>query len=55
MPGSMVFEVHHDWSPEGAARLLELVREGFFADRIYFFRTIPRFVAQFGINGDPTV
>jgi peptidyl-prolyl cis-trans isomerase A (cyclophilin A) len=52
--GSFVLEVRPDWAPRGAARLLELVAEGFFAD-IRFFRVVDRFVAQFGISGDPRV
>ena len=55
MTGDVVIEVTRDWAPEGTARLLELVREGFFADRIYFFRVLPRFLAQFGLSGDPAV
>jgi hypothetical protein len=51
----MVFELHTEWSPVGAARFDELVREGFFDGPIYFFRVVPQFVAQFGIHGDPDV
>jgi len=53
----MVFEINPDWAPLGAARFLELVREGFFTD-VRFFRVVtkPRpFVVQFGISGDPEI
>jgi peptidyl-prolyl cis-trans isomerase A (cyclophilin A) len=42
------------WAPRGADRLYNLVRHGFF-DGARFFRVIPGFVVQFGINGDPAI
>lgn len=50
--GSFVVRVHEDWAPIGAARFKELV-EGKFYDDIRFFRVIPTFMVQFGLNGDP--
>lgn len=47
-------EVHPDWAPKGAARFHELVKMNFFKD-VRFFRVVPNFMAQFGINGDPAV
>ena len=52
--GPVVIEVHRDWSPLGADRFYNLVSNGFF-DGVRFFRVIPNFMAQFGINGNPAV
>jgi len=51
--GSFVVSVHEDWAPIGAARFKELVEAKFYDD-IRFFRVIPSFMVQFGLNGDPT-
>eukprot|EP01042_Synura_sphagnicola_P000301 gene301-313_t len=40
------------WAPLGAARMHELVTRAYF-DGLRFFRVIPRFMAQFGIPGEP--
>jgi peptidyl-prolyl cis-trans isomerase A (cyclophilin A) len=50
--GRVVIAVHRDWAPHGAARVYQLVRAGYF-DGARFFRVLPRFVAQFGLPGDP--
>jgi peptidyl-prolyl cis-trans isomerase A (cyclophilin A) len=50
--GLFVIEVHRDWAPAGADRFYNLVKNGFY-DNTRFFRVIPGFMAQFGINGDP--
>ena len=52
--GDFVIEVHRDWSPNGAERIEELVKAGFYDD-CKFFRNIKGFMVQFGINGDPKV
>jgi peptidyl-prolyl cis-trans isomerase A (cyclophilin A) len=52
--GIIVIEVHRDWSPFGADRFYNLVKNGFY-DETRFFRVVPDFMAQFGINGDPAV
>jgi peptidyl-prolyl cis-trans isomerase A (cyclophilin A) len=52
--GVFVVEVTRDWAPNGADRFYNLVKNGFFDD-CRFFRVIPGFMAQFGINGDPSV
>jgi homoserine O-acetyltransferase len=52
--GAFVVEVHRDWSPIGADRFMTLVRAGFFDDS-RFFRVRARYIAQFGIAGNPTV
>jgi peptidyl-prolyl cis-trans isomerase A (cyclophilin A) len=52
--GPFVIEVHRDWAPKGADRFYNLVKYGFF-DGARFFRVIPRFMVQFGLNGDPSI
>src|SRR5260370_28250522 len=50
--GDFVVEVHRDWAPIGADRFYNLVKSGFLDDAA-FFRVIPRFVVQFGLNAKP--
>jgi peptidyl-prolyl cis-trans isomerase A (cyclophilin A) len=50
--GAVVIEVHRDWAPRGADQFYTLVKSGFY-DGDRFFRVLPRFVVQFGINDDP--
>jgi len=52
--GAFVVEVHRDWAPKGADRFYNLVKNGFFDDA-RFFRVVPDFMVQFGINGDPNI
>lgn len=52
--GDFVVEVTRDLSPRGADRFYNLVKNGFF-DGQRFFRVVPGFVVQFGINGDPQI
>jgi peptidyl-prolyl cis-trans isomerase A (cyclophilin A) len=52
--GDFVVEVHRDWAPLGADRFYNLVRHGFFTNAS-FFRVVPNFVVQFGLNADPAV
>jgi peptidyl-prolyl cis-trans isomerase A (cyclophilin A) len=52
--GDFVIQVNRDWAPVGADRFHELVSNGFF-DECRFFRVVPDFMVQFGINGDPKV
>jgi cyclophilin family peptidyl-prolyl cis-trans isomerase len=52
--GDFVVEVHPDWAPKGAAQIRELVEAKFY-DECRFFRVVPGFMVQFGINGDPEV
>jgi peptidyl-prolyl cis-trans isomerase A (cyclophilin A) len=49
-----VIEVTRAWSPNGADRFYNLVKGGFY-DEVRFFRVVPDFMVQFGINGDPSV
>ena len=52
--GDFTVRVVREWAPLGADRFRELVTSGFY-DGARFFRVLPGFVAQFGINGDPAV
>ena len=52
--GDFTVSVTRDWAPNGADRFYNLVSIGYFED-IAFFRTVDRFMTQFGIHGDPKV
>jgi len=52
--GDFVVEVTRDWAPLGADRFYNLVKNHFF-DGAAFFRVLPGFVAQFGLNPRPEV
>ena len=52
--GDFVVEVDREWAPKGADRFYNLVNAGFY-DGCQFFRVIPNFMCQFGLNGDPKV
>jgi len=52
--GPFVVQVSRALSPKGADRFYELVQSKFFDDA-RFFRVVPGFVAQFGINDKPKV
>src|SRR5688572_11514973 len=52
--GAFVVEVHRDWAPLAADRFYNLVKNGFF-DEARFFRVVPNFMVQFGMNGNPAV
>jgi peptidyl-prolyl cis-trans isomerase A (cyclophilin A) len=52
--GVFVIEVHRDWSPLGADRFYNLVKNGFF-NNAHFFRVVPGFVVQFGLSPNPAV
>ena len=52
--GDFVVEVHREWAPKGADRFHELVTAGFY-DECRFFRVVPGFMVQWGMNGDPSV
>jgi peptidyl-prolyl cis-trans isomerase A (cyclophilin A) len=47
--GTFVVEAVRAWAPNGADRFHQLAREHFF-DESRFFRVVPGFVAQFGLN-----
>jgi cyclophilin family peptidyl-prolyl cis-trans isomerase len=52
--GSIVLDLHREWSPHGVDRFYNLVRHGYYDDT-RFFRVIAGRWAQFGINGNPAV
>lgn len=52
--GEFVIRVTRAWAPNGADRFFNLVKNGFY-DEARFFRAVPNFMVQFGINGNPTV
>jgi peptidyl-prolyl cis-trans isomerase A (cyclophilin A) len=52
--GVIVVEVHRDWAPNEADRFYNLVKNGFYDD-CRFFRVVPGFMVQFGMNGSPAI
>lgn len=52
--GDVLIGVERAWSPIGAARFYDAVKAGFY-DECRFFRVVPGFMVQWGINGDPKV
>ena len=52
--GTFVVEVTREWAPIGADRFYNLVKNGFYDDA-RFFRVIPKFMVQWGMNGNPAV
>jgi peptidyl-prolyl cis-trans isomerase A (cyclophilin A) len=52
--GPFVVEVTRAWAPNAADHFYTLVKNGFY-DEARFFRVVPGFMVQFGINADPAV
>jgi peptidyl-prolyl cis-trans isomerase A (cyclophilin A) len=50
--GVFVIQVTRAWAPKGADRFYNLVKHGYYNGN-RFFRVLPGFMVQFGINGDP--
>lgn len=50
--GDIIIEVDRAWSPYGADHFHDLVTAGFY-NGVKFHRVLKKFIAQFGINGDP--
>jgi peptidyl-prolyl cis-trans isomerase A (cyclophilin A) len=49
--GTFVVQVNRAWAPKGADRFHDLAAEHFL-DQNGFFRVLPEFIAQFGVNSD---
>ena len=52
--GEFVIRVTRAWAPNGADRFYNLVKNGFY-DEARFFRAVPNFMVQFGLNANPAV
>lgn len=52
--GNFTIAVTRAWSPRGADRFYNLVKHGFY-NGAEFFRVVPGFVVQFGLNGSAAV
>jgi peptidyl-prolyl cis-trans isomerase A (cyclophilin A) len=52
--GDFTVLVERAWAPLGADRFYCLVKNGYYDDT-RFFRVVPNFMVQFGINGNPEV
>jgi peptidyl-prolyl cis-trans isomerase A (cyclophilin A) len=52
--GVFAIEVDRTWAPRAAIRFFNLVKNGYYNDT-RFFRVLPGFMAQFGVNGDPKI
>jgi peptidyl-prolyl cis-trans isomerase A (cyclophilin A) len=52
--GEFIVDVTRAWTPAGADRFYNLVKNGFY-NNVRFFRVIEGFMVQFGINGDPKI
>ncbi len=52
--GDFVVEVNRKWAPIGADHFYKAVKADFYKD-CRFFRVVPNFMVQWGINGDPAI
>ena len=52
--GEFTLAVHPNWSPQGAARFLDLVKAGYYTD-IAFYRVVPKWIVQFGVASTPAL
>ena len=50
--GEFIVDVTRSWSPNGADRFYNLVKNGLY-NNCRFFRVVENFMVQFGINGNP--
>lgn len=50
--GAFTLEIDREWAPRGADRFYNLARAGYYDDS-RFSRVVPKYIAQFGIAGDP--
>ncbi|MFT5299864.1 MAG: peptidyl-prolyl cis-trans isomerase A (cyclophilin A) [Mariniblastus sp.] len=49
--GDFTMHVHRDWSPRGAERFYQLIKNRYY-DGAPFYRVLPKFIVQFGMCGD---
>ena len=47
-----MLDIYRDWSPLGADRFMELIRDNFYTN-IALFRCVEHFLTQFGISDVP--
>ena len=52
--GPIVVQVNRAWSPNGADRFYNLVKNGYYDDT-RFYRVVEGFMAQFGLKGVPAI
>ena len=52
--GALVVQVNRAWSPNGADRFYNLVKNGYYDDT-RFYRVVEGFMAQFGLKGTPRI
>jgi peptidyl-prolyl cis-trans isomerase A (cyclophilin A) len=52
--GALVVQVNRAWSPNGADRFYNLVKNGYYDDT-RFYRVVDGFMAQFGLKGNPPI
>src|SRR5579872_7232908 len=52
--GAFVLRTFRDWAPIGVDHFVHLVQAGYYDDS-RFSRTVPKFIAQFGIAGNPGI
>lgn len=52
--GAFTIAVHRAWAPHGADRFYTLVEGGYYTGNA-FFRVLPGFVVQWGLNPDPAL
>lgn len=52
--GTFVAESHREWAPHGVDRFYTLVKNGYYSNNA-FFRVVPNFIVQFGINPDVAI
>ena len=52
--GTILIQTRPSWAPLGVQRFEELTTDSFWDD-CRFFRVVPKFIVQFGINGNPSV
>jgi peptidyl-prolyl cis-trans isomerase A (cyclophilin A) len=50
--GDIVLKITREWAPKGADHFHALVKAGYYDD-CRFYRVLPKYIAQFGINGTP--